>query len=303
MPGRTSSDPKVGVITEHTAIAGFDKTVFADGVYLPAAPDESKVARLGRLLDQKVDVVAVVGDDRLVADVLSTHRRHFRTHSTPLRLFVVRAGQFTQVADALDAPPLEPKSFRRLKSALIAGELNRRLLPTLKVTSSADPSARLGFSFGAGLFYRLFEAYHRAGPSAVGAVTSTLGRVAREMLLESSGALEPVRARVAVDGRPRAEAIGYLLASSLKRSWLGLNLREEHDVSLRLGDSGTDLIREVAKARALPRFLRPRAGAEAFERIQIDWTGGYVLDGELFEPSMPYVIQVKAGPVAHFVTL
>ncbi|QDG49748.1 hypothetical protein FIV42_03050 [Persicimonas caeni] len=303
MPGRPSSDPKVGVITEHSAIAGFDQTVFADGVYVPAAPDETKVASLGRLLDQEVDVVAVVGDDRLVADVLSTHRRHFRTHPTPLRLFVMRAGQFTRVADALDAPALEPKTFRRLKSALLAGNLNRRLLPTLKVTSSAQPSAQLGFSFGAGLFYRLFEAYHRAGASTVGAVSSTLGRIAREMLLESTSALEPVKARVAVDGRPRADSIGFLLASSLKHSWLGLHLLEERDISFRMGNSSAELIREVAKARALPRFLRSDSGAEAFERIHIDWTGGYVLDGELYEPSMPYVVQVKEGPVAHFVTL
>ncbi len=303
MPGRPTNDPRVGVIADHAALADFDQTVWADGIYIPAAPDESKADSVGRLLDARVDVIAVAGDDRLIGDVLSTHRRHFRTHPTPLRLFVMRTGQFTQVADALDAPPLEPKTFRRLKSVLLDGRLNRRLLPTLKVSSSAEPAARLGFSFGAGLFYRLFEAYHRAGPSAVGAVTSTLGRLAREMLFDARSSLEPVRARVAVDGKPRAEAIGYLLASSLKSSWLGLRLLEERKASFRLGDSGAELIREVAKSRALPRFLRSQPGAEAFERIHVDWTGGYVLDGELYEPAMPYVVQLKEGPVAHFVTL
>ena len=303
MPGRRSSHPRVGVIAERSALGDFDQTVWADDTYFAPASDESSSETLERLLDHEVDLVAVVGDDRLIAEVLSTHRRHFRTHPTPLRLFVVRAGQFSEVADEIGAPALSPKTFRRLKSALIDGKLNRRLLPTLKITSSARASAQLGFSFGAGLFYRLFEAYHRAGPSAVGAVASTLGRLARELAFESSRALEPVRARVAVDTRPRAESIGYLLASSLASSWLGLNLLDERKVSFRLGKSGADLVREVAKARALPRFLRSQSGAESFERIHIDWTGGYVLDGELFEPSKPYVLQVKQGPVAHFVTL
>jgi hypothetical protein len=307
MPRIASNDPRVGIIVDRKALGDFDEAVWSSGIYMPAAPDEPKIDTIGRMLDQKVDLIAVAGGDRLIADILSVHRRHFRTHSTPLRLFALDAGPLTEVGDQLGAPPPSAKSFRRLERALGDGRLNRRLVPTLKVSSSATPAARLGFSFGAGLFYRLFEAYHRAGPSPVGSLASTLvstvGQLGRDLLVDAQKSFEPVRARVAVDGRPRSETIGYLLASSLDSSWLGLNFDEHRNLSFRMGESGADLVGQVAKARALPRFMRSSAGAEVFDRIHIDFSGGYVLDGELYEPSKPYVVQVEEGPVAHFVTL
>ncbi len=101
---------------------------------------------------------------------------------------------------------------------------------------------------------------------------------------------------------PCAEQVGYVLASSLERSWLGLDMTRQK-MGVRLGDSGKELLGEVARSRALPRFVRPRGHVQAFERLHIDWSAGYVLDGELFEPARPYVVQVKQGPVAHFATL
>jgi hypothetical protein len=314
MPTVASHDPRIGVIVDRRTLSDFDETVWSDGIYVPAAPDEPKVATIGRMLDQKVDVIAVAGGDRLIADVLSVHRRHFRHHPTQLRLFAFDTGQLNEVASHLDAPPLAAKSFRRLERAVIDAALNRRLLPTLKVTSSAKPAARVGFSFGAGLFYRLFEAYHRGGWSATGtkgsgvtsrvsSLVSSVGQLGKDMLVDAGRSFEPIRARVAIDGRPRSEEIGYLLASSLDTSWLGLSLLEERELSFRMGQSGGDLARQVAKARALPRFMQKARVAEAFDRIHVDFSGGYVLDGELFEPSKPYVVQVEAGPVAHFVTL
>lgn len=303
MPALASNDPKIGVIADRKALSDFDQTVWADGVYVPAAPDEPRLETMRRMLDQKVDVIAVAGGDRLIADILSVHRRHFRTHPTPLRLFAFDTGQLTTVADHLGAPAMTAKSFRRLEGALRDGRLNRRLVPTLKVSSSASPAARLGFSFGAGLFYRLFEAYHRAGSSGVGTLVSTVRQFGRDMLVDAGKTFEPVRARVAIDGRPQAEAIGYLLASSLDVSWLGLGFLEDRKLSFRIGQTGGELVRTVAKTRATPKFLRSPTGAEAFDRIHIDFSGGYVLDGELFEPSKPYVVQVEQGPVAHFVNL
>jgi hypothetical protein len=215
---------------------------------------------------------------------------------------VMRTDAQTLVADQLDAPGPTPKSFRHLKSALLETGLQRRLLPTLKVSSSARNAADYGFSFGAGLFYGLFEAYRRARPVAGGSMAATLGRMAREQVLGGGATLAPVRARVSVDRRPEGESLGYLVASSVQRSWLGLSMHDEHPVSFRMGESGTELAGKVAKSRALPRLLQSKQQARPFETIHLDWSAGYVLDGELYEPARPYVLQVAEGPVAHFLT-
>lgn len=302
MPSRGITHPKVGVVADPDALANFDESVFADGIYSRQAPDESLEQGLERFLDDECDVVAVIGGDALVGELLGVYRRRLHRHATPLRLFALQAGAQSVLGRALDAPELSPKAFRKLKSALLDGRLNRRLVPTLKVSSSARPAADYGFSFGAGLFYKLFEAYHRAGPSAMGAVAGTLGRIARDMFAEGAS-LQPTPARISVDRRPVGESVGYLLASSLETSWLGLSLLSERGSSYRTGASGRQLLKEVAKSRALPRFLDTGAGAKSFDTIHIDWSGGYVLDGELFEPAHPYVIQLAEGPLAHFVTL
>ncbi|MFP4597005.1 MAG: hypothetical protein ACLFVJ_02060 [Persicimonas sp.] len=302
MPSPPITHPKVGVVADPEVLADFDESVFADGIYSRQAPGEDLEHTLERFLDDQCDVVAVLGGDALVGGLLGVYRRRLRRHATPLRLFVLEAGAQSVLGRALDAPELSPKAFRKLKSALLDGRLNRRLVPTIKVSSSARPAADYGFSFGAGLFYRLFEAYHRAGPSAVGAVAGTLGRLARDMLLEGA-TLRPTPARVSVDRRPAEESVGYLLASSLETSWLGLSLLSERGASYRMGASGRELLKEVAKSRALPRFLDTGASAESFDTIHMDWSGGYVLDGELYEPAHPYVVQLTEGPLAHFVTL
>lgn len=303
MAQRNISDPQVGVLIDPDIVGEIDDSVFGGAHYLGRGNDETAAQALERMLESGIDLLALVGDDRFVGRIVTLYIRQFRNHPNPLRIFVAVKGELTTVADALDAPEHSGKTFRRMMSALREGRLERRMLDTLKISSSARPSAEYGFSFGAGAFYRVFEAYHRAAPSRAGAVASTLMRLAGDAVSGGSAGLEPVRARFAVDGRPMGESLGYLLASSLETSWLGLSAARSNTPGLRLGESSAELVKQVARSRALPKLLRGRATHDTFDRIHLDWAGGYVLDGELYEPSSPYVVQVKKGPTVHFVTL
>jgi hypothetical protein len=129
----------------------------------------------------------------------------------------------------------------------------------------------------------------------------------RQVLLSGGPALNPVRGRLSVDGHPHSDQFGYLLAGTLPQSWLGLDLIEG-GAGFLSGDSGKELLARVARSRALPELLKSRrrqsgASSHSFERIHMDSSAGYVLDGELFEPNKPYVLQIKAGPPALFATL
>ena len=302
MPAPRPTHPKIGVLADPDAVDGFDASIWEHPPYLLRDGDEQLAATLGRYLDARCDVVAVVGGDAFLGEVVTAYQRRFRKHPAPLRLFVMRCGKPDTVAQGMGAPELSVRSFRRLASAVNEGQLNRRLLRTLKVTSSARAAAQFGFSFGAGLLFGIFEAMQRSQPSRFGALPAVVARLTHEAVVGGGGSLQPVPGRVAVDSSPVAEQFGYLLASSLQESWFGLKMNERVDISYRMADSSRELAKQLARSRAIPRLLRSARG-EGFERIHIDWSAGYVLDGELYQPSKPYVIQLERGPIAHLTTL
>lgn len=256
---------------------------------------------VSHLLDHGVETVVIAGDDRLVGEAVTARLRRLRQRSEPL-CFVVAdgVGPFSAVADELGVPALDAGFVERLADVAGRDAWSRRQLDTLKVSASDTPAARLGFAVGAGVFYTLLEARHRAGRSGVG---RTLGQFAREMLT-GAATLEPTPARVTVDRKPAADQLGYLIASTLGRSWLGLPMRGQSDpVALRLGQAPGDLAAKVARSRALPGFLRGDDGdVRPFEVVHIDWSGGYVVDGELYSPKGAYLLQIEPGPPADFLT-
>lgn len=312
MPRATKTPPeRVGVIARPDIIQRLDPEVWRDPFYLLRDPEEPVKEALGELLDAGVSTTLVLGPDALVSEVFTQHRRHFSGHPTPLKLSVLKSGLFHSVAEALGAGRAGEKELRRFKYAAERGRLKRAQLGTLKVSSSALGGARYGFSCGMGVFYDLVETAYRAGGRVGGAgrlaQTRRLGRTAlaalnrgvKQFAFEGGQAAEPLRARVSVDGHPRAERFGYLLMSSMRVSWLGV--RFAPGGGYLLGDSARRLAALVAKNRALPAFLQDESEDLApFETIHVDSSAGFVLDGELFKPAGPHILQVKPGPPVFF---
>lgn len=302
MPQHLLDNPIVGLLVEPGQFSGAEVDAWTTDAAVRPETERVDRAALDELAERKVDVVALVGGDAFIGEVLSVYQRHFRRRATPLRFYVMRAGSPTSVADALGAPTPSKASIKRLEAEAREGKLERHVLPTLRVTSSVRPAADLGFSFGAGLWFELFEAYERAAGGGLGGLASVLRRLGSKSSLQDASAPSP-DARVSIDRSQRLQAPAYLLASTLKTSWLGLKMSDDRPQSLRMGESGRELIGQVARNRAVPRMFRSEADAQPFETLHIDWSQGYVLDGELYEPARPYVVQLAEGPPAPFVTL
>lgn len=300
----------IGVLASQRALSRLDSKVLDAPCFLKERRDESRQEALGRFLDADADLILVLGPDALVGEVLTLHRRHFSAHRTPLNLAVMAVGAVHTVADALGSGVPTSKALKQLMSALESGALRRRRLPMLKITSSVLPASQYGFACGAGLFYDIFESFHRGGAdrsNGVLAASSVLGGMAKRLVFSGSAALKPVQARISIDGQPYVEEFGFWLAGSLESSWFGLHLSAD-SASFRSGDSPKELLAQVTQSRVQPSFLRSMraAGSDettAFKRIHMDGSAGYVLDGELFDPNRPYTLQIKSAAPAVFHTV
>lgn len=311
---RTENPPthRVGVLAEASLLAEVGPAVRAEPFFRCAAPEQPYQDALAEFLDAGISRVLLIGSDSLLAEVVTLHRRHFSAHEVSLQLSILQAGALHTVADQLGSDAATKKALARFKSAVLKEKLKRRQLATLKITSSALPAAQYGFNFGAGLFYPLFEAFLRSATktaagsalsqaAALSATAASLfGSALRRGIGQGQPYLESTAARLSIDGYPTADQFSYLLASSIERSWLGLRMLSESP-SLMRGDSARELLTRVAAARALPTFMHSSdASATAFNQVQLDLAAGYVLDGVLFQPEKPYVLQVKAGQPVFF---
>lgn len=308
-PGEQSSG-LIGVFASAKARSELDSAALESAYFLTEAHDESRRDALERFLDEGADLILVLGSDAVVAEILTLHRRHFGAHRTPLNLAVMAVGAVHTVADALGAGAPSPKALKQLSRAHRAGGLKRRRLPMLKITSSALPASQYGFACGAGLFYDIFEGFHRGAgerSSSVIAAGSVLSGMAKRLVMSGSAAPKLVQARISVDGKPHAESFGFWLAGSLESSWFGLHLASEHP-SFRSGDTPRELLSQVTQSRLKPDFLRALGGTASkpnagFRRIHIDGSAGYVLDGELYDPDKPYILQIEPAAPAVFYSL
>ena len=302
MSGNADEKTRVGVLVDPDHAPKIEDASWrAEDAVVEVTDDVGK--GLSTLLAREPEVLVVGGNDAFVGRLLATYEfgRDLKRHA--LRLHPADVGGAATLARELGAAELSPKLVRRFVKATRSGRLQRRCVSTLKAVVSSEASARLGFSFGAGLFYRLFEAFKRARTETSARVTGTLLGLAKDTLLEGGRNLEPVKAKISCDGEPLAEEVGYLVCSSLSKTWLGLSMNTgEQGAAYRIGDRGRQLIKKVASSRALPSFVRSDE-AVGFERMDIDWSSGFVLDGELIEPRGAHALRVEPGPTVECVEL
>lgn len=261
--------------------------------------DETSQADFADWLDPSFDPVVIDGDDRTVGAVVTARVRQRSPGDTEVRFCPLRTDGFDTIASAVDGPEREPDVPGRLDERVGSNRWRATQLPSIRTTPSTEAASQYGFNFGAGAVFALFELRYRAG-DRFGGWRRTLGEWARKLVSSRGETLfEPETCRMTIDYEPRGETLGFLLASALETSWFGWSF-DADGPRWQGGESGSDFIREAARARTLPSFVRGESG-HAFDRIHIDWTGGYVLDGELYDPDVPYVLQLAPGPQITFV--
>jgi hypothetical protein len=67
------------------------------------------------------------------------------------------------------------------------------------------------------------------------------------------------------------------------------------------GESAQQLAKKLAGSAALPKFMQT-SRAEQGRRIHVDSTGGFVVDGTLYDPGEPHVLQLRSEHRVTFVT-
>jgi hypothetical protein len=246
-------------------------------------------------LETQPEVIVTDGDDRLVGRVITEIRRVgvdgepaiLPVGNRPYRTVGRRVGRSVPGRGIAGA----------VADELQGGDAEVLELPTLRVTSSTEPAPRWGFNLGAGILFPLFEAHHRAGGEGWSGLSGAVGQLAQRVATAGSEAFEPRRGRIVVDGQPWGDSLGYLLVSSLDRSWLGLEMSDQDRPTWVAGKAGGEFVRRLAKSRALPGFLS-NADGRPFDGIQIDWSEGCVLDGDLVDPGRAHVLDIRPGEAA-----
>lgn len=260
--------------------------------------DLSLVGRLDRHVSETTELVVVDGDDRLVHRALTAGRQLSPALRRGLRWAPLRGGEFDRIARDLGAP--RPSAAERAVEAW----LDRRSppvveRPAIRVEASSIDHSLVGLTVGGGACYTFLEARHRGG--GLGDLGRTLGEFARG--LTSSGRNGPGEdsLRFSVDYRPRAEALGYLLASGLRTSWFGIELGDADGARMLAGEQTGELVSRLARDRALPSLTR--GSGERFDRIHLDWSGDFAVDGELYSPASPYALEIAQDHSVPFADL
>jgi hypothetical protein len=296
----TDKTPDIAVLTDPEVDRGRLAPDWSSHRLPVATIDELEEGRASRSHESLASVIVLDGDDRLVSRAVTIYRRQFRGRERPLRFLPLQTGRFTTVASAVGAPKSLPRMAERIASDGSIG-WNETRIPALRVTSSARSAPLWGFSAGAGLFFRLFETYYRSAGGGIAGLGAAVGELLKGMTSGGGGRLEPVSARVTVDYEPWGDRLGYLLASTLDASWLGLPVEAASPMGWMAGESAQQLAKKLAGSAALPKFMQT-SRAEQGRRIHVDSTGGFVVDGTLYDPGEPHVLQLRSEHRVTFVT-
>lgn len=272
-----------------------------DARELPIATiDELETGDACRAIESQARVIVLDGDDRLFSRAMTAFRRHHRGRERPLEFLPLQVGRFHRLADEVGAPKPTLRVRKRLARVGREGVETKRRRRTLRVTSSAYPAPIWGFSAGAGLFFRMFEILLRSDGRGLSGLGSVVSQIAREVTSGPEQRFEPLGARVAVDYEPWSERLGYLVASGLETSWLGIQIAEERSARWLGSETASGFVTKLASTAALPGFLQG-TDAREFERIHVDGDGGFVVDGELYDPGEPHILQIAEGPYVEIV--
>ena len=176
------------------------------------------------------------------------------------------------------------KSLRRLEKAAKKGKLDAPSTPSLRVTLSHEPEARVAWSVGTGLVAEVA----RNGVQAMGTALAT------ERGLTLSEQAEP--ALMVLDGTPR-QAPTWMMLSALERGALGLTFGAR-GLRKREGEDAAGLAAAIAKGKVPLGKLLSGGGNDGarFERVELDKLDGLAIDGAYVRLNSPVAVTVRQGP-------
>ncbi len=176
------------------------------------------------------------------------------------------------------------KALRRLEKAAKKNRLDAPSTPSLRVTLSHEPEARVAWSVGTGLVAEVA----RDGVQAMGTA------LAIERGLTLSAEAEP--ALMVLDGAP-AKAPAWMMLSALERGALGLTFGARGP-RRREGEDAAGLAAAIAKGKVPLGKLLQGGGdeGERFERVELDKLDGLAIDGSYVRLNAPVAVTVRQGP-------
>lgn len=242
-----------------------------------------------RLADGREGFI-LYGSDSLIGQVVTALWRRRELAAQSVSLWPVDEQQGL-VAQACGATASASQALRQIRRGKTAWQRNQ--LGTLKISDSTQPAARYGFSFATGWVYRAYAARARARGGAQDFL-GALGKLATDTLGEERD--ESLARRMTVDHKPQAQTTGSLVASTLDKTYFGLDGRRG---GARMWNN---LETKSLVRRALTPDLLARSGprAEPFEALHLDTPAGWLLDGRRYELTRPGVVQVMPGPTVTF---
>lgn len=296
----TEIDADVAVLIDPATRSG-GASIDWDALHLPVAEIGAlEEGRANRAAENLAGTIVLDGDDRLAARALTVYQRRQSVRERPVRFVPLQTGRFQRLAKSLGGPAPRKRLARLLAEEGVPEHWSEQRRRSLRVTTSARAAPLWGFNFGMGVVFDLFETLARTEGGGFSGWSSMGSKLVRQLASAETGRLEPEGARLSVDYEPRDEALGYLVASGLERTWMGISAAQGRAPGWSGGRATRSFLREVAGSAAVPRFLRG-GGGDTFERIHVDGPGGFVLDGELYDPAEPHVVQVAVGPTVRFI--
>jgi diacylglycerol kinase (ATP) len=274
------------------------------GVVVEVAPEDPAelYATLRRFAAEGVDLVVVDGGDGTIREVLTRLPEAYGGRIP--RLAIVPNGKTNALALDIGSP-LGATLEQLLAAAEARAPTKRRQCLEIVRPGQATPERR-GFLFGMGAFVRateLAQKNHGLGLFDNAAIAVTLAQAAAGALVGGPGNAWR-RGETATLSGASAQRWFLVMASTLKRFPLGLKPFGEPR-------EGLKLIAVEAPPRRLHRALptllagrdAPWLAASGYRRedpaaFGLDWTGDFVLDGEIYEGGE---LTVRRGPELEFV--
>jgi len=268
------------------------------------APDEAALCgAVDEISAGSFDVLGVTGADAGLGCALSAMMR--RGGVPPgLRMMPLGGGRQELLATSLGISRRSPVELVEAVSTLSRKgpgfrrpDLRQFRRQSLRLVASTRPSADHGFVFAAGALYNLMERRPVGGRSR--GLRAALG--AARGLFESERAWDATEARITVEGAPLAESLRFVGASTLGVLPFGLrSLAGAPNSNEGFGFVWHDIGFAATAAMALKlsrgRVDQPGSRTMTAQRVVVDFSSGYCLDGALFPAVGPQVLSIEAGP-------
>ena len=216
--------------------------------------------------------VFVVGSDRLVGRLALANS--LCTPSQRVRFAPVSVGEFNDLPAA--------SHLMKIAKTLESGRAEEIQVPTLRLVSSSQPRAILGFQVGFGFVARMAESWIRHGRK--------LGTV-RFAMDEARSDHDRVEFQVAHGEKQMA---AYLQFCALQAGWL--KMTSGSAPTFRHAEAATELLKTVPSRRLQAAARKVLGNQASFEVVHITAHNGYVVDGDVMAHTPSEVIQVSIGP-------